>query len=109
MCHIEEKQHDCHSLSSCSLVSVQSMIRQVAQSVERRTIVVEARSSRPMEAIWCWDRVPPLFFASVLYVAPFNLTKSSLDLVFFVPLALFPVYDAFVCLFIWFLNVLINY
>ena len=33
--------------------------REVAQSVERRTLEVEVRGSKPMLGIWWWGRIPP--------------------------------------------------
>ena len=33
--------------------------RQVVQSVERRTLEVEARGSKPALVTWWWDRIPP--------------------------------------------------
>ena len=33
--------------------------RQVAQSVERRTLEVEVRGSEPVLGTWWWGRIPP--------------------------------------------------
>ena len=41
------------------LNTVKELGRQVAQSVERRTLEAEVRGSKPVLGTWWWGRIPP--------------------------------------------------
>ena len=37
----------------------QTPSRNVAQSMERRTLELETRGSKSVRDVWCWGRIPP--------------------------------------------------